>query len=83
MSAEYDIGTPTQRVNVYDAGRLVAQVMCEGAQEAADVAAEWEQRSGVTCEVDDLGVVHGPDDVLASEPEDLFDDDDEYRHAEH
>jgi hypothetical protein len=78
MSGEYDIETPTQCVNVYEAGRLVSQVMCESAQEAADVAAEWEQRSGVTCEIDDLGIAHGPDDILASEPEDLVDDD-EYR----
>jgi hypothetical protein len=78
MSGEYDIGTPTQCVNVYDAGRLVAQVMCESAEEAAHVAAEWEQRSGVVCEIDDLGIVHGPDDIRAPEPEDLVDDD-EYR----
>jgi hypothetical protein len=69
MSGEYDIGTPTQ---------CVAQVICESAQEAADVSAEWEQRAGVTCEIDDLGVIHEPDDILASEPEDLLDDD-EYR----
>ena len=36
MSGEYDIGTPTQCVNVYEAGRLVAQVICESAQEAAE-----------------------------------------------
>jgi hypothetical protein len=79
MAGEYDTGTPTQCVSVYEAGRLVAQVMCESAQEAADAAAEWEQRSGVTCEIDDLGVVHDPDDILAFEPEDLVDDDDDDR----
>jgi hypothetical protein len=78
MSHEYDTGTPTQCVNVYEDGRLVAQVMCESAQQAADVAAEWEQRTGLSCEIEDLGVAHGPDDVLAPEPEDALDDD-EYR----
>ncbi len=80
MAGEYDVGSPTQRVNVYEAGRLVAQVMCESAQDAADVAAEWEQREGFACEIDDLAVRHGPDDVLAPEPEDILEEDD-YRDA--
>jgi hypothetical protein len=50
--------------------------MCESSQDAADVAAEWEQREGFACEIDDLAVRHGPDDVLAPEPEDILEEDD-------
>jgi hypothetical protein len=70
MAGEFDVGTPTLQVNVYEDGRLIAQVACESATEAADVAAEYEERDGVQCEVEDLAVHHGPDDVLAPEPED-------------
>jgi hypothetical protein len=80
MSYEQETDTPTQCVNVYEGGRLVAQVMCESTQEAAEVTAEWEERTGVSCQIGDLGGGHGPDDVLAPEPEDALDDD-EYRSA--
>lgn len=70
MTGEFDVGTPTLQVNVYEGGVLIAQVPCESAEEAADIVAEFEEREGVRCEVEDLAVEHGPDDVLAVEPED-------------
>lgn len=70
MAGEFDVGTPTLQVNVYEEGELIAQIACESAAEAADVAAEWEERDGVQCDIEDLAVHHGPDDVLAPEPED-------------
>ncbi len=31
---DYDIGAPTQQVNAYEPGRLIAQIMCETSEEA-------------------------------------------------
>jgi hypothetical protein len=70
MTGDYDAGTPTLQVSVYEDGELVAQVPCESTEEAAGIVREWEEREGVECEVEDLAVRHGPDDVLAPEPED-------------
>lgn len=76
MAGEFDTGAPTLQVNVYEDGRLVTQVACESAEEAAEVAAQWEARDGFECEVEDLAVHHSPEDVLAPEPEDVFVDGD-------
>lgn len=70
MAGDFDVGAPTLQVNVYEEGRLIEQVACETATEAADVVSEWEERDGIQCEIEDLAVHHGPDDVLAPEPED-------------
>ena len=78
MTGEYDIETPTLRVNVYRHGQLVAQVLCESADDAAGVVAQWEDGVGVECELEDLGVRHRASDVLAPEPEDAMVED-EYR----
>ena len=80
MAGEFDVGTPTLQVNVYEAGRLIARVACESAEEATIAVAGWEEREGFHCEVEDLSVHHGPDDLLASEPEDAIAEDD-YRDA--
>lgn len=77
MPDEFDVGAPTLQVNVYEAGQLITQVAVESAEEAAEVAAQWEARAGIETEVEDLAVHHGPDDVLAPEPEDVFEDDDD------
>jgi len=71
MAGEFDTGTPTLQVNVYQDGALVAQVACESADEAAAVASAWEERDGFRCDVEDLATRHQPTDVLAPEPEDL------------
>lgn len=71
MAGEFDAGAPTLQVNVYEDGVLVAQIACESADEAAEVATSWEEREDIRCEVEDLGVRHGPTDVLTPEPEDL------------
>lgn len=76
MTGEFDIGTPTLLVNVYEAGRLITRVPCESADEAAGVVKEWEALDGIECEVEDLGTHHQPEDVLAPEPEDAFESDD-------
>ena len=68
----FDTGAPALQVNVYEEGRLVTQVACESAEDAAEVVAQYEAREGVECEVEDLSVHHGPEDVLAPEPEDAF-----------
>ena len=76
MTGEFDIGTPTLVVNVYEAGRLLTRVPCESADEAVGVVAEWEALDRVQCEVEDLGTRHQPEDVLAPEPEDAFEAED-------
>jgi hypothetical protein len=76
MAGEFDVGAPTLQVNVYEGGRLITQIPSESAEEAAEVVAQWEAQAGVECEIEDLAVHHGPDDVLTPEPEDAFDDDD-------
>jgi hypothetical protein len=76
MTGEFDIGTPTLLVNVYEAGRLITRVACESADDAAGVVTEWEALGGIECEVEDLGTRHQPDDVLAPEPEDALWEDD-------
>ena len=70
MTGEFDTGAPTLQVSVYEDGELVARVPCESAEEAAGIVSAWEERVGIECEVEDLAVHHGPDDVLAPEPED-------------
>ena len=72
MVGEFDTGAPTVQVNVYEDGQLIAQVACESAIEAAEVIADWEEREGVKCEVEDLAARHGANDVLAPEPEDAI-----------
>jgi hypothetical protein len=75
MPGEFDVGTPTLLVNVYEAGRLITRVPCESAGDAAGVVSEWEGLDGIECEIEDLGTRHRPEDVLAPEPEDAFVDD--------
>ena len=72
MSGDFDAGAPTLQVSVYENGELIARVPCESTEEAAGIVSAWEEREGIECEVDDLAVHHGPDDVLAPEPEDLM-----------
>jgi hypothetical protein len=78
MTDAFDIGAPTLLVNVYEAGRLITQVPCESADEAAGVVTEWEALDGIKCEVEDVGTLHQPEDVLAPEPEDAFEADSDY-----
>ena len=78
MTIERNIETPTLRVNVYEHGRLVAETPCESLDEAADIAAQWDDVEGAQCVVEDLGAHHAPSDVLAPEPEDVLSDE-EYR----
>jgi hypothetical protein len=70
MTGDFDAGAPTLQVSVYEGGELIAQVPCESTEEAAGIVQAWEEREGIECEVEDLAVQHGPDDVLAPEPED-------------
>jgi hypothetical protein len=74
--SDYDSETPALRVTVYQEGRLVTEVLCESAEEAAEVARQWEEREGIECEVEDLGTDHEPLDVRAPEPEDVMSVDD-------
>jgi len=70
MTGEFDAGTPTLQVHIYERGQLIAQVPCESTEEAAGIVRAWEERDGIECEIEDLAVRHGADDVLAPEPED-------------
>jgi hypothetical protein len=81
MANEFDSGAPALQVNVYEGGRLITQVACESAEDAAETVAQWESRAGVECEVEDLAVHHGPEAVLAPEPEDAFEEGDDYRES--
>lgn len=78
MTGEYDIETPTLRVNVYRHGRLVGRALCESVDDAADYVAQWEDDDGIEYEVEDLAAAHGASDVLAPEPDDIVTED-EYR----
>jgi hypothetical protein len=82
MRDEYDVDVPALRVKLFREGRLVASVPCESADDATEVAAQYEEEPGVVCEVEDLSTAHGRDDVLAPEPADL-DVDLEYRRDDH
>ena len=82
MTGEYDIETPALRVNVYRHGELAAQVLCESADEAADVVAQWDDLEGVECVLEDLAARHAATEVLAAEPEDTIPED-EYRPQTH
>ena len=77
MANAFDTGAPTLQVNVYEGERLVTRVACESPEEAAGIVAEWEAREGMQCIVEDLAVRHGADDVLAPEPEDAFEIDED------
>jgi hypothetical protein len=79
VSSDFDSGAPTLLVNVYAEGTLTVQIPCESADAAALIVAEWESRPGIECEIEDLSVRHGGDDVLAPEPEDAIDELDDYR----
>jgi len=74
--SEFDSGAPTLRVNVYAHRVLVNRILCETADEAATIAAGWEEQPGYTCDIEDLAAVHAAGDVLSPEPDDLYLDDD-------
>lgn len=76
--SEYDAGSPTLQVSVYEDRVLVTRILCETADEAAAIATVWEEHPGYTCAVEDLAETHDANDVLAPEPEDLVPDE-EYR----
>ena len=58
MEDGFDIGAPTLQVRVYESGRLIMQIPCESADEAAAAVSEWEARDRVECEVEDLAGRH-------------------------
>ncbi|HQR27231.1 MAG TPA: hypothetical protein PLP61_09355 [Nocardioides sp.] len=60
--------TPRIEVRVYRHGELVQRELCDSEEEAARVVDGWAEHSEVTCEVDDLTLRHGPEDVLAPDP---------------
>lgn len=60
--------TPRIEVRVYRHGELVQRELCDSEEEAARVVDGWSEHSEVTCEVDDLTLRHGPEDVLAPDP---------------
>ena len=70
MTRDFDTGEPTLQVTVYERGDLVTTVPCESTDEAAGIVRAWQEHDGIECEIEDLAVHHGPDDVLAPEPED-------------
>lgn len=72
MEGDFDIETPALRVNVFEYGRLITRVLCESADDAADVVAQWEDTEGVVCEIEDLAARHRAADVLGAEPEDAI-----------
>ena len=60
--------TPRIEVRVYRHGELVQTELCDSEEDATRVVETWSELDDVTCEVDDLTVRHGPEDVLAPEP---------------
>lgn len=66
---------PTIEVRVYRHGALVATELAESEEAAAAIVDQWSEQEGVQCEVDDLTVRHGPDDVAEPEPALLAEDD--------
>lgn len=63
--------TPTIEVRVYRDGRLIERELCESEERAALVVEAWQEIDGVECEVDDLSVRHGPEDILSPEAPEL------------
>jgi hypothetical protein len=60
--------TPRIEVRVYRHGELVQRELCDSEEDANSVVETWSEFDDVICEVDDLTVRHGPEDVLAPEP---------------
>lgn len=66
--------SPTVEVIVFRDGAEVDRVLCESADEAALVVDQWNEHEGVVCQIDDVSVHHGPDDILEPTPDEFVDD---------
>lgn len=62
-------------VRVYRHGDLIRRELCESDEQASLVVDEWAELEGVTCEVDDLSVRHGTDQILGPEAPERWDGD--------
>jgi hypothetical protein len=76
MTGEYDVETPPLRLNIYENGRLVAQILCDSDVDAAEAAAQWDDVEHVTWELEDLGLHDQTDGALASEVDEMIADND-------
>jgi hypothetical protein len=80
MDAERLLGrddTPTVEVRVLRDGELIHRELCESAEEASSVVAQWAEMEGVRCEVDDLSAHHHAGEILEPEPDNSPGDGDE------
>jgi hypothetical protein len=69
--------SPTVEVIVFRHGDEIHRELCESAEQAAVIVDQWSEQDGVECQVDDLSVHHGPDEILEPTPDALVED--EYR----
>lgn len=60
--------SPTIEVRVFRDGQLISRELCESEEQAALVVDVWAELERVECEVDDLSIHHGSEDVLEPEP---------------
>lgn len=67
--------SPTVEVTVFRSGREIARELCDTPEEAALAVERWGEDAGVVCQVDDLSVHHGPEDIRDPWPDDLVTDD--------
>ncbi len=74
-SSEFGDGAAVE-VIVFQHGAEIHRELCESTEQAATVVDLWSERDGVECQVDDLSIHHGPNDILEPSPD--MDPDDEY-----
>lgn len=71
VSSDLEEGA-TIEVLVFREGREIERVVCETEEQAALVVEHWSEVDGATCEVGDLGVSHLPEEILATDIEDIL-----------
>jgi hypothetical protein len=74
-AVEFGGEAPTVEVVVFRHGEQVHRELCESADAANDVVAEWVELDGVECVVDDLAVKHDVGEILEPDADEPFADD--------
>ena len=62
---------PTVEVVAFHDGREIARELCDTPEDAALAVERLTEEPGVVCQVDDLSVHHGPDDIRDPSPEEF------------
>jgi len=78
-TADPNDAAPTVEVRAFRHGELIGRELVESEEQAALVVDRWSELEGVTCEVDDLSVLHRPGQVF--EPAEAYPTDEDYPEA--